>query len=32
MAAERRAFGALRATLETLEDDLQRAGDELRRL
>jgi hypothetical protein len=32
MAAERRAFGALRATLETLEDDLQQASDALRRL
>ena len=32
MAAERRAFGALRATLETLEDDLQQASDALREL
>ena len=30
MAAERRAFGALRATLKTAQEDLQRASDALR--
>lgn len=32
MQAERRAFGALRATLKTVQDDLQRASDALREL
>ena len=32
MAAERRAFGALRATLKTVQDDLQRASDALQEL
>jgi hypothetical protein len=32
MVAERRAFGALRATLKTVQDDLQRASDALQEL
>ncbi len=32
MAAERRAFSALRATLKTVQDDLRRASDALQEL